>query len=722
MASDSRPVSHRQLTLPVTTLFRRLWLPGYSRLALVLLPLFFLAALAMCRRPEPDPPGPVVAGVAKILVAADGFYHVTLDDLQEVGLDGPLTQATLHLSQGGTAVPYLLTENSLIFYGQTPTSRYSAVRPYLLETGRAGLLMAESDAAPTDSPTTGIISQTLHLEENHVYDSRAHIANGREPWFWGTLQVQGRLPLTFELPATPAAEATIRLALWGASHNPAISDDHDFDLLLNDQSLGTVRWDGETHFIAELPIPAGALHQGENQLTLDNAVEGVTLVDVMRLDWIELDYTIPAEATDNQLTFAAAGETLALSGFSQQPYLFDLTDPAAPIQLTDWQWENDEARFSAAPGRPLAAVTPDTLRRPATITGLRQSNWRDTTHQADLLIITTDNLAPALEPLVAARQEQGLAVALVSVAELYDEFGYGEESPDSIHAFVSHAYQEWAEPAPRYLLLVGDATYDYRAYDGESLPNHLPTFIIPVEYSGETISDARLADVTGDARPELAVGRWPVSSRAEVDGLVERTLAYEQAETAARALFSADGTSSEFSTLSDTILADSTFPAEQVAKLYGTPAAQLLQEWANGSWLVSYTGHGSLDRWGKDDVFSVEAVSQLESAGAPPIVVQFTCLTGFFAHPQTPSISEALLHHEQGPVLLVAATSLTLSSSQQPFAVSLLQALQDPQVERIGDALQTAKLSLDVANNDNLREISDTFGLLGDPSTIIQRP
>ena len=72
--------------------------------------------------------------------------------------------------------------------------------------------------------------------------------------------------------------------------------------------------------------------------------------------------------------------------------------------------------------------------------------------------------------------------------------------------------------------------------------------------------------------------------------------------------------------------------------------------------------------------------------------------------------------------MLVAATSLTLSSSQQPFAVALLQALQDPQIERIGDALQAAKLSLDVAGNDNLREISDTFGLLGDPSTIIQRP
>jgi hypothetical protein len=39
----------------------------------------------------------------------------------------------------------------------------------------------------------------------------------------------------------------------------------------------------------------------------------------------------------------------------------------------------------------------------------------------------------------------------------------------------------------------------------------------------------------------------------------------------------------------------------------------------------------------------------------------------------------------------------------------------------MGDAIMNAKLALDVGNL-SLREISDTFGLLGDPSTVIVRP
>jgi hypothetical protein len=101
--------------------------------------------------------------------------------------------------------------------------------------------------------------------------------------------------------------------------------------------------------------------------------------------------------------------------------------------------------------------------------------------------------------------------------------------------------------------------------------------------------------------------------------------------------------------------------------------------------------------------------------------MQLTCLTGFFAHPTISSLSEEMLLHDSGPVLIVAATSLTLSSSQTPFGISLVDELQNPDNVRIGDAVNTAKAALDVTL-DNLREISDTFGLLGDPSTLIVRP
>jgi hypothetical protein len=81
-----------------------------------------------------------------------------------------------------------------------------------------------------------------------------------------------------------------------------------------------------------------------------------------------------------------------------------------------------------------------------------------------------------------------------------------------------------------------------------------------------------------------------------------------------------------------------------------------------------------------------------------------------------------MLLHEEGPVLVISATSLTLSSSQEPFGRELLNALIDPEVQRIGDALVRAKSVLDTEQNEELREVSDTFTLLGDPSALIRRP
>ena len=81
-----------------------------------------------------------------------------------------------------------------------------------------------------------------------------------------------------------------------------------------------------------------------------------------------------------------------------------------------------------------------------------------------------------------------------------------------------------------------------------------------------------------------------------------------------------------------------------------------------------------------------------------------------------------MLRHDKGPVEIIAATSLTLSSSQRPFGVNLIKALQDLEVTRIGDAMQEAKAALGVERNRELAEISETFTLLGDPSALIVRP
>jgi hypothetical protein len=321
---------------------------------------------------------------------------------------------------------------------------------------------------------------------------------------------------------------------------------------------------------------------------------------------------------------------------------------------------------------------------------------------------------------VEARKAEGLGVQVVPVADIYDEFGGGEASPDSLKQFINYAFTNWQDPKPRYLLLVGDATSDYRNYLDMAPKNVVPAPMVAVSFSGETVSDSILADVDGDGMPNLAVGRWPVNTPEEAADLVARTLAYEKGTAVSATFFAADSTESQFGSTAQNIATNSGLPEAEVQILIGPQAEEVTAILNDGAWLATYIGHGSLRQWGKENIFTLDAIDNL-TAENPPIVVQLTCLTGLFTQPEQTSLTELLLTHPSGPVLSVAATSLTLSSNQEPFATSLIQHLNDPTVERMGDAFQAAKLSLDIKNG-GLREIIDTFALFGDPSAHIVRP
>lgn len=660
------------------------------------------------------------------MVAGDGVYRIAAEALRQAGLQvGELPAAELHLSREGQQVPFLIEGEGLIFYGQGPRSRYTASQAYILRSGELGLLMSE-EAAPPAGEEVDAVWRVDHFEENWEYLPDAVYGAAGESWFWQTLPLQGSLdiPFTVTHPADGAGE--LELQLYGASHNPAADPDHSLGVTVNGGPLDESRWDGQAGYTATTALAPGTVQAGANTVTLDNLPED--FLDIIKLDWLRLGYNARPVAVDDRLTFSAGPGTITLEGFTASPLLLVISDASRPVRLSGWDEAADGGRFGIAGTTDLVAVGPGGYLDVAAIAPLREAGWRSTEHQADMLIVTTDELAPGLAPLASAREAQGLRVAVVPVGDIYDEFGAGMETPVSINAFVSYAAENWAEPGPRYLLLAGDATSDYRGYlasrpEKPVTPprNIIPPYMVPVSYSGETVSDARLADVDGDMSPDLAVGRWPVDDLAAVEALVRRTLAYESAAAAPQALFVSDASSREFSSLLERLSAGAALPPGNMSYLNGPTTGDLTGAWKDGAWLVAYAGHGSLQLWGKDSIFAADAVSSLAGARSAPLVVQLTCLTGLFAHPEVTSLSERLITREDGPIVTVAATSLTLSSHQEPFALALLQALQDPAVERVGDALQAAKKSLDMTN-DGLREISDTFGLLGDPSALIVRP
>ncbi len=692
-----------------------------SRVALGLLIVSFLLAACQSRNganPPPNEAGQVPAtpvGTVRIAVSEMGIYHLPAALLESVGLElSALRPDNVNLTWQGVQIPFWIDpdEKALFFYGQRSDSRYTAASYYLLHWGQgAGLSMAEREI-PAAADGVAAVSLSLLLDENLIYVSRAAPVVG-EPWFWQRFAPGSSAEVRFELPQVAGGGGMLRVALWGATTDAQIDPDHRVAASLNGHHLGAIDWDGETATVGSLPLPAGVVQRGENQLTLTAPGDTGNLIDLSYLDWVEIEYSAPAALLEGALQLDGFSGDLQLPGMA---LLFDVTDPAAPQRLV---FPADGAQIER-PGD-LVALAQDAGRAPLAVTLLQQTSWSAESHQADYIMIAPAALTEPLKALVDARAVQGLTVVVVPFEEIAGEFGGGAPTPLAIQAFLRHARGHWADPSPRFVLLVGEGSYDYRDYLDLMPANVVPPLLVTVAHGGETVSDTRLGDVDGDGRPELAVGRWPVSSAEAVADLVRRTLAYEAAAPPpAGALFVADGSDSTFGGMSDRLIASAGL-ASTAQRLYGAAGEETIAAWNRGVWLVNYVGHGSLNLWGKDEMLSRNTLAQLSGSTFPPVVTQFTCLTGLFAHPEQPSLGEEMLWLENGPVAVLAATSLTLSTDQEVLAAAFLAALTDPTVKTVGEALLKAQQApgLDHAGG---QEIIDTFTLLGDPALVIVRP
>ncbi|GMQ78505.1 MAG: hypothetical protein BMS9Abin02_1021 [Anaerolineae bacterium] len=664
----------------------------------------------------------------KIIVDEDALFGVPIADLKRAGLGkDTLNYDELSLSTGGNQVPYIISDDQLIFFGQKSTSRYSSGRAYILQPGISGEQMSEVILPSAEGSQLLSVNRRVRWEENEIYDSLASlpddlVSSDVEPWFWTTLYSGDEFIHNFELSDIAPGDNSLKMRIYGATSNPDVNNDHDIDVWLNGRSLGIVRWDGQSDKLAELSIPEGVLLPGKNQLVVNNTDSGSGFLDIVHLDWIELDYSAIPVINDKQYRFFSPSGAIDFQNLKKDGFIIDVTDPQNPVRLLPSFGTNQSPNISLLQETEVIVSKKDELRKPLSIYGVRVADIKQSTNQADFIIISGETYKNSLESLKNYREEQGLSTIIVTIEEIYDEFYHGDEGPEAITNFLKFASEEWSDPKPKYLLLVGDATYDYRNYLGSKGSDNVPSIMIPVEYSGETVSDSRMADVDGDLRPDFAVGRWPVNSVNEVEALIERTIAYEKGAASDNVIFTADESSFEFTDLNKDIIEDSELANLTNYNLVYSSAENFTTLWNQGAWLVNYAGHGSLDRWGKEGLFTSSDVESLRGSSPSPIVVQLTCLTGFFSHPKFPSLSETLLLYDNGPVLIIGATSLTLSSRQKPFGTQLVKNLIDPRILRIGDAVLQAKYSLKVENDPALQEISDTFTLFGDPTTLIKRP
>lgn len=575
-----------------------------------------------------------------------------------------------------------------------------------------------------DSIPSGAYLANLHIEENHLY---APQADGSDRWFWSTLFAPQSQEFEFRLSEVVSGPGILSVEVWASTQSPQ-TPDHHLRLVLNGQVIADEVWDGKGTRIIRAEIPRGLLVDGANQLQVETPGDTGVAADITMLNWITLDYSRRLVAQEGRLEFTGTGDKLVLTGLNGPVEGYDITDPASPDRIELKPGKGATLAFQSQLGHRYIVVDEEGYLRPVALLAPALSpDLRAGPRDGDYLAIGPADLLEPLRPLLEQRQRQGFQVEALPIEAIFDQFNYGLPEPDAIRNFLQYAAEKWAIK-PRYVLLVGDSTYDPQGHLAESQANRLPAYLVDTVYGGETASDVNFARLDGDSRPDLALGRLPAQTPQQVETWVRKLLQYEQSAGIeawnSKILAVADGRDPSFQGDAQAFL--DRFPEGFQKSLLNPKAGaadtniDIKRHIESGSLLVAYFGHGSVTTWGKDRLFSNEDVADLSNRGRYPLFVNMTCLTGLFTHPKVDSLAESLLWQvDGGAVAVLAPTSLTLPTDQNFLSTAFVDTLIASPESTIGEVLLESRRKIP-DDSPGARDVMDTFLLFGDPAMVLR--
>jgi hypothetical protein len=317
---------------------------------------------------------------------------------------------------------------------------------------------------------------------------------------------------------------------------------------------------------------------------------------------------------------------------------------------------------------------------------------------------------------------------VVDVEDIYDEFNFGLISPEAIQAFLAYAYDHYG-PAPRYVLLAGNGTLDYKDRKGFG-DNLVPPLLAPTPF-GLFVSDNMYGDLVGaDKVPEIALARLPATTPAQLQGMIDKILAYEATpggEWSRQVLLLAERPDNGGNFPADSDRVGALVPADYtVNKIYlstyslSQARQQLLSSLDSGAALVNYLGHAGTSKLARQGLLTSNDVDTLSNYDRLPVVTAMTCVVGRFGLPGYDSLGEKLVQHGGGGAVAVwAPTSVSFNKDASRLGQAFYQARFSHPNQPLGDILRQAQA--DYAARGGQPYLLSTYNLLGDPALRLVR-
>ncbi|MBK9420817.1 MAG: type IX secretion system sortase PorU [Flavobacteriales bacterium] len=507
------------------------------------------------------------------------------------------------------------------------------------------------------------------------------------------------------------------------------------------------------------------------------------------MDYLEVNARRNLQMNGDQMAFrdprsVGAGRVAhyVLTGGSTVQHVWEVTDPLNVREVTTAS-NNGTLDFTMATDslREFVAVKGSGLLVPVAIGPVAAQDLHGTVLPTDLVIVCPPQFLGEAGRLAQRRTDEGLTVAVVTPQQVFNEFSSGQRDGTAIKRYMKMLYDRAGNDpslSPRYLLMFGDGSYNnfsldpsnqnlvpsYESFNSWGLANSFTSddyFVTLDDNEGESPTD--LVD--------MGVGRFPVSTLAQAQELVNKLLNYDKLElssagVAATCTVGGDGGAADWRTsvlfCSDdrdgdtngdgTIhmanseqLANRVDTAEPYLNInkvyldayqqYSTPGGQrypdasreLQERVQKGTLLVNYVGHGGEVGWAHERFLDNSTILGWTNDFRLPLFMTATCEFSRWDDPARTSAGEyVLLNPNGGGIGLFTTTRIAYVSSNQIISNDFydyvfLPTDEQGREQRIGDVYRRTKVAATPGGNSTSVNHRN-FSLLGDPSMRLALP
>jgi hypothetical protein len=353
------------------------------------------------------------------------------------------------------------------------------------------------------------------------------------------------------------------------------------------------------------------------------------------------------------------------------------------------------------------------------------------------------------------RQYQNLSIAVVTPEQVFNEFSSGMQDVTAIKLFLRHLYKDTLASKPlRYLLLFGDASYDYKgrlANDHNFVPIYQSTSSFNL--NGSYCTDdfyGYLEDNEGKnfftEDLEIGIGRMPVKTLAEAKVAVDKTIHYATNKACfgdwrnRAALVSDDADESwEFEFMVNTdrmaIEQDTINPFINFRKVYADSYIQEVKAGSQrypqarsdhfriveqGNLVTTYLGHGGEVGWASERILQLADINGWTNYDRMPVFSTVTCEFTRVDDPTRVSAGEQLFLNPNGGAIALFSTLRPVFATSSTYNLNN-QLFRNLFSRQNGNSLSLGEVVMATKNNSNSLD-RVRFSLIGDPALYLAIP